>query len=134
MPLADRPGFRIRHRNFLGRVDAVGASSSASDRADSTFTVRAGLGNSGCVSLESVNYPGYFIRHQNFEIKLNRQDRSDLFAQDATFCPITIRSGAALALRSINYPKRFVTESDGRLFLREATAEQALALVPGTTS
>ncbi len=134
LPLADRPGYRVRHRNFLGRIDAIGAASSALDRADSTFTVRAGLGNSGCVSFESVNFPGYFIRHQNFEIKLTRQDRSDLFARDATFCPVTIRSGAALTLRSINYPKRFVTESGGRLYLRETTAAQALALVPGTAS
>lgn len=134
LPLADKPGYRVRHRNFLGQIAAIGASSSALDRADSTFTVRTGLGNSGCVSFESVNYPGYYLRHQNFEIKLTRRDQSDLFVQDATFCPVTIRSGAALVLRSTNYPKRFVTESGGRLYLRETTAEQALALVPGTAS
>ncbi|WP_436529319.1 AbfB domain-containing protein [Actinoplanes sp. HUAS TT8] len=131
LPLADHPDHRVRHRNFLGRIDAIGASSNAADRADSVFTVRTGLGNSGCVSFESVNYPGYFLRHQNFVIKLNRQDPSDLYAQDATFCPVTIRSGAALVLRSTNYPKRFVTESDGRLYLSETTADRALALVPG---
>ncbi|WP_203751931.1 AbfB domain-containing protein [Actinoplanes cyaneus] len=129
--VADKPGYRVRHHDFRGRIDPVATSGSALDRADSTFTVRAGLGNSSCVSLESVNYPGYYIRHQNFEIKLTRQDRSNLFAQDATFCPVTIHSGAALVLRSINYPERFVTESGDRLFLRETAAEQALALVPG---
>ncbi|BCY12926.1 hypothetical protein L3i22_080140 [Actinoplanes sp. L3-i22] len=131
LTLADQPGYRVRHRNFLGRTDAIGTSGNPGDRADSSFTVRIGLGNSGCVSLESVNYPGYFLRHQNFEIKLNRRDRSDLFDQDATFCPVAIRSGAALTLRGNNYPKRFVTESGGRLYLRETTAERALALVPG---
>jgi hypothetical protein len=132
LSLADKPAYRVRHRNFLGRTDPIGSSSGSLDRADSTFTVRIGLGNSGCVSFESINYPGFFLRHQNFDIKLHRRDGSDLFDRDATFCPVTIHSGAALALRSINYPKRFVTESFGQLHLWESGAERALALVPHT--
>ncbi|MBB4744882.1 hypothetical protein BJY16_008341 [Actinoplanes octamycinicus] len=127
LTVADRPGYRVRHRDFLGRVDPIGPSRDDPGRPDSSFTARTGIANSGCVSLESVNYPGYFLRHQNFEIKLQQRDRSDLFAQDATFCPIVIRSGAALTLRSINYPDLFVAEAGDRLFLRE---DGALALVP----
>ncbi|MFC3990430.1 AbfB domain-containing protein [Actinoplanes siamensis] len=132
LTLADRPGLRIRHRYFIARVDAIPAHGGALDRADSSFTVRTGLHNSGCVSLESVNYPGYFLRHQNFALKLHRRDGSGLYDQDATFCPVAIRSGAALVLRSTNYPARFVTESNSRLRLRESAADDALALVPRT--
>jgi hypothetical protein len=96
-------GFRVRHRNFLGRADRISSSSSALDRADSRFVVRKGLGASGCVSFESVNYPGYFLRHRDFVIHLDRRDASRLFAQDATFCPVRTGDGAVL-LRSINYP------------------------------
>ncbi|WP_198170780.1 AbfB domain-containing protein [Actinoplanes awajinensis] len=134
LTLADNSGQRVRHRSFIGRVDTIGASSKALDRADSSFTVRVGLGNSGCSSLESVNYPGYFLRHQNYQIKLQRNDGSDLYRRDATFCAVTIRSGDALALQSINYPKRFVVESDSRLALRETSADGALALVPVAVS
>lgn len=127
LTVADRPGYRVRHRDFLGRIDPIGPGRDDPGRADSSFTVRGGLANSGCVSLESVNFPGYFLRHQNFAIKLHRQDWSDLFAKDATFCPVVIRSGAALTLRSINYSDLFVVESGERLFLRK---DGALALVP----
>ncbi|WP_179277173.1 AbfB domain-containing protein [Actinoplanes regularis] len=130
LTLADNAEYRVRHRDYTARIEAIGSSSSSLDRADSSFTVRTGLGNSSCVSLESVNFPGYFLRHQNFELKLQRRDGSNLFDQDVTFCPVNIRSGAALVLRSINYPERFLVESGGRVVLRESGAAGALALVP----
>ncbi|MEV6342823.1 AbfB domain-containing protein [Actinoplanes sp. NPDC051851] len=130
LTVADDSGYRIRHRNYYGRIDAIGASSTALEKADSGFTVRTGLANSSCVSLESVNYPGYFLRHQDYQIKLVRRDSSDLYEQDATFCPVSIRSGAALVLRSSNYPLRYVVESGQQLYLKETSAADALALVP----
>ncbi|MFC7528351.1 AbfB domain-containing protein [Actinoplanes sp. GCM10030250] len=127
---ADRPGNRVRHRDFRGRLDPVGAGSSDLDRADARFTVRRGRANANCFSLESVNFPGYYLRHRNFEIRLDRSDRTELFDQDATFCTVTIRQGAALALRSLNYPVRYVVADRTRLVLRETTAEGATALLP----
>ena len=37
------------------------------------------------VSFESVNIPGDFIRHQNFELWIVKNDGSNLFQEDATF-------------------------------------------------
>jgi hypothetical protein len=37
------------------------------------------------VSLESVNFPGRFLRHQDFRIKLHQYDGTVLFRQDASF-------------------------------------------------
>ena len=34
---------------------------------------------------ESSNYPGYFIRHQNYRLKIDKDDGSDLFKKDASF-------------------------------------------------
>jgi hypothetical protein len=126
----DRPGTRLRHRNFVGRLDPVGAGSSELDRADARFTVRGGRANANCFSLESGNFPGYYLRHRNFEIRLDRADRTELFDQDATFCTVTIRQGAALALRSLNYPVRYVVAEGDRLVLREVSAEAATAFRP----
>ncbi|MFC4069315.1 AbfB domain-containing protein [Actinoplanes subglobosus] len=127
---ADQPGHRVRHRNYRGRLDAISASSSAGERADSGFRVRTGLGDGSCVSLESVNFPGYYLRHRNFEIRLDRNDGSALFRQDATFCPVTIRGGAALALRSINYPRYHMVADDDWLRIVETTASRATAFEP----
>jgi hypothetical protein len=118
-----RPGFRVRHRNFLGRVDRIGPGSSSLDRADSRFTVRAAA-TPGCISLEAVDYPGYFLRHRNFVIHLDRADNSPPFGMDSTFCPVHIAQGAII-LQSINYPSRYVTESNSSLYLTQVRAAQA---------
>jgi alpha-L-arabinofuranosidase B-like protein len=113
-----KAGVRVRHRNFLGRVDPISSASSALDRADATFRVRAGLGDDGCVSLESVNYPGSFLRHREFVIHLDRRDGSRLFDQDATFCPQPVRDGSAVTLEAVNFPGRAVTlHADATLHL-----------------
>jgi hypothetical protein len=104
-----KPGVRVRHRDFLGRADPISSTSSALDRADATFRVRAGLGDDGCVSLESVNYPGSFLRHRDFVVHLDRRDGSGPFDQDATFCPQPVRDGSAVTLESVNFPGRAVT-------------------------
>jgi hypothetical protein len=109
------PGYRVRHRQFVGRVDPIGAGSPALDKADATFTVRAGLADRRCVSLEAVNYPGYYLRHQDFAVHLHRRDTGALFAADATFCPRAGLGGRGISLRSYNFPDRHVYHQGSRL-------------------
>jgi hypothetical protein len=112
------PGFRVRHRNFLGRVDRLSSASSASDRADSRFVVRRGLGRSSCVSLEAVNFPGQFLRHRDFVIHLDRRDGTRLFDQDATFCPQPTGGDGAVLLKAINFPDQGIAlQGDNTLHL-----------------
>lgn len=127
---ADRPGERVRHHDYRGRLDRIGSTSGDDDRADSNFRVRSGLAGDGCVSFESVNFPGYYLRHRNFEIRLDRIDRTRLFREDASFCPVTIREGDALVLRSTNYPTHYVVADGNRLRIGETSATGALAFVP----
>ncbi|GGL08104.1 AbfB domain-containing protein [Mangrovihabitans endophyticus] len=116
------PGYRLRHRNHRGRVDRITTRSSALDRADSTFAVRAGLADDSCVSLESTNYPGQFLRHRNSRLWLDRRDGSALYAADATFCPVEGRLGDSVLLRSKNYPDRYLAVRHGQVSLsRHAT-------------
>lgn len=35
--------------------------------------------------LESVNYPGRFLRHQNFQLRLDRYQDSTLYRSDSAF-------------------------------------------------
>jgi Alpha-L-arabinofuranosidase B (ABFB) domain len=116
LEVRSRPGFRVRHRDFLARVDRISAASSAADRADANFAVRRGLARATCFSLESVNFPGRFLRHRDFVIHLDARDGTPLFAQDATFCP-TGGTGP-ITLRSVNYPDRGIAlRGDGSLQL-----------------
>ncbi|MEU8820477.1 AbfB domain-containing protein [Actinoplanes sp. NPDC048796] len=121
---ADRSGRRLRHRDFLARLEVL---RSEADRDSSRFTVRNGLNGQGCVSLESVNYPGYFLRHRDFILRLDRQDGSPLFQQDATFCPKP--TGPAFIFAATNYPTH-VLVADGRgVRLAQVSPGQATAFV-----
>jgi non-reducing end alpha-L-arabinofuranosidase len=77
------------------------------------WEVRTGLSSAGasggCVSFESVDTPGSFIRHFNFVLQLQANDGTKQFGEDATFCPQTPISGksGANSVRAWGYPTRF---------------------------
>jgi hypothetical protein len=120
-----KPGYQVRHRDFVGRIDLIGPGSSALEKADSTFTVRSGLADSRCVSFEAINYPGYYLRHQNFQLYLQRVDGTRLFANDATFCAVTGLTGQHTSLRSLNYPSRYLRHRDSQLYIDPVDSDNA---------
>jgi Alpha-L-arabinofuranosidase B (ABFB) domain len=72
-----------------------------------SFVVRPAPGG-GCVAFESAARPGYFLRHRDFVLHLDRADGSSLFRLDSAFCPVPAGDGS-FRLRSANYPDRFLT-------------------------
>ncbi|HWO61163.1 MAG TPA: AbfB domain-containing protein, partial [Umezawaea sp.] len=66
--------------------DVVNDASAALLKSDATFIVRRGLANSTCYSFESRNYPGRYLRHADFRVRLATNENTDLFRLDATFC------------------------------------------------
>lgn len=54
------------------------------------------------VRFESVERPGWFLRHQGFTIKLHPDDESELFKADSAFLPRFSGSGAPVALSNIH--------------------------------
>jgi len=104
----------IRHRNSLGYAEAV---SGDLGRDDSTFRIQPGLAGR-CISLESHNYPGQFLRHQAWRVKLAPNDNSDLFKQDATFCMVPgLAHTAGVSFESVNYPHHFIRHRNGELWV-----------------
>jgi hypothetical protein len=89
-------------------ISAISSSSSATDKADATWIVRTGLADSSCLSFESANNSGQFLRHSNFELYLNPNDGSSQFAQDATFCARAGNSGQGTSFQSVNYPTKYL--------------------------
>ena len=95
----------------------VTAGSSGTDKRGATFVETAGLANPSCVSFESIDRPGSYLRHQNFQLHLQPSDGSPLFAQDATFCPGPGNSGQGTSFQSVNFPGRYLRTFDNVLYL-----------------
>jgi hypothetical protein len=98
-------------------VAPVTADSSSTDKQDATFVEAAGLANPSCVSFESVNKPGSYLRHQNFQFHLQPNDGSSLFAVDATFCPGAGNSGQGTSFQSVNFAGRFIRNFNNVVYL-----------------
>ncbi|AUG81815.1 alpha-N-arabinofuranosidase [Kitasatospora sp. MMS16-BH015] len=86
----------------------VTAAGSAAAKGAATWTVRAGLANSSCVSFESADTPGSYLRHYAFQLHLQPNAGTGQFAADATFCVQPGNSGTGYSLQSFNYPAKYV--------------------------
>jgi non-reducing end alpha-L-arabinofuranosidase len=107
----------IHHTGSTVDTAVVSGSSSATEKGNSSWIVRAGLSNGSCVSFESKNTPGQYLRHYNYQLALNTGDGSSLFNQDATFCPEAGRNGQGTSLRSANYADRYVRHYNNVVYI-----------------
>ncbi|MFI6733307.1 glycoside hydrolase family 43 protein [Nonomuraea sp. NPDC050451] len=122
---ANFPDRYVRHRDQLAYVDPLSTSSSLADRQSATFTVTAGLAHSGCYSFQSAGQPGYYLRHYNLRLTLQRDDGSAIFRSDATFCGRAgLAGGGTTSFESYNLPGRYLRHYnyEMRLDLRESTS------------
>ncbi|WP_329288772.1 glycoside hydrolase family 43 protein [Streptomyces pseudovenezuelae] len=94
----------VRHTNFDVRIDP-----NVSPLQDSQFRIRTGLAGSGTVSFESVNFPGYFLRHFNYDFQLVHNDGTGQFAQDASFRQVAgLADPSWSSFQSVNHPDRYI--------------------------
>jgi hypothetical protein len=107
----------VRHQNNNAVTSVISSASSATDKGDGSWIVRRGLANNSCVSFESRNFPGDFLRHQNFQLFRQPMDGSALFRADATFCAQPGRSGQGTSFASFNFPTRFIRHFNSTLFI-----------------
>src|SRR5947207_2813433 len=107
----------IRHQNFIGTTAVISSGSSTLDKTDATFIVRRGLASSSCVSFEARAYPGFFLRHFDYRLRLDPMDGSAVFRQDATFCPEAGRSGPGTSFRSFNFPTRYIRHYNNTVYI-----------------
>ncbi|HWO59045.1 MAG TPA: AbfB domain-containing protein, partial [Umezawaea sp.] len=69
----------LRHSDALARTDVINDGSSDVAKQDATFWARPGLSNSACLSFESRDFPGRFLRHSNFRVRNDQNDGSSGF-------------------------------------------------------
>ncbi|WP_214412786.1 AbfB domain-containing protein [Sphaerisporangium fuscum] len=99
-------GRYLRHQNGLARTDVIGDGSGDLAEQDATFWARPGLADASCLSFESRDHPGEYLRHSDYRLRKDRQDGTALFAADATFCPREGQGGTAL--ESYNLPGHYI--------------------------
>ncbi|WP_165521756.1 family 43 glycosylhydrolase [Micromonospora zingiberis] len=116
----DLPDRYLRHWEFRVRLEP-----DVTNLADSQFRIVAGLADPSAISLESTNYPGYYLRHRDHQVWVERNDGSNLFRQDATFGRRAgLADPAKVSLESMNFPGQYVRHRGGLLYL-EAVADPA---------
>jgi GH43 family beta-xylosidase len=113
----------VRHWEYRARVEA-----NVNPLADSQFRVVAGLGGSGTVSLESTNFPGYYLRHRNHEFWVERSDGTAVFRGDASFFRRAgLASGSAVSFESQNLPGQYLRHNGTTVNLTTAADATARA-------
>lgn len=98
-------------------IAPISTTSSASAMQDATWIVRHGLANRSCISFESRNYPGDYLRHFNFELYREPYDGSPQYAGDSTFCPDKGNDGKGKSFQSVNYPTKFIRNYNFKVYI-----------------
>ncbi|MEU7616526.1 glycoside hydrolase family 43 protein [Micromonospora rifamycinica] len=94
----------VRHANYDVRVDP-----SVSPVQDGQWRLVPGLTGSGTVSIQSVNFPGYYLRSYGFDFRLEADDGTATFAADATFRQVAgLASASWTSFQSYHHPDRYI--------------------------
>ena len=109
----------VRHDDTddLVVMSTITATSSATAKQDATFVEAPGLANASCVSFESINRPGSYLRHSSFVLHLQPNDGSSTFAQDATFCPKAGNGGQGVSFQSVNFTTKYIRAYQGGVYV-----------------
>lgn len=95
----------VRHASFAGRIDQAPID----PLDDSRWRLVPGLADANAVSFESVGFPGYYLRHVNFKLVVNKNDSTAAFKNDATFYKANGLADAGwTSFRSFNFPDRYI--------------------------
>ena len=107
----------VRHADYDVRIDP-----NVSPAQDAQFRVMPGLAGTGTVSFQSVNFPGYYLRHNNFDFVLAADDGSAAFKADATFRQVAgLASSSWSSFQSYNHPDRYLRHYAYQLRLDQIT-------------
>jgi RNA polymerase sigma factor (sigma-70 family) len=101
----DRPGQFLAYEGDFATLSSAAA----------TFTVSKGLADSRCVTFRAAD--GRYLRHHYLRLRLSSDDGSELFREDATFCPRPGTVDGSVTLHAHNYPGSALRPRDGSIRL-----------------
>ncbi|GAA2793678.1 AbfB domain-containing protein [Crossiella cryophila] len=113
---AGLPDHYLRHARGEGWLSLITASSPALDKADATFDLVPGLADSRCYSLQSRDIRGAYLRHANGRLRLDDNNGSPLYANDATWCARDSAAGNGVSFASFNFPDNYLRHINGEVW------------------
>ena len=99
------PGQFIQHKiHYEAYISANGILPD-----DHIFKIVPGLADPNCISFESKNFPGFFLKNENFKIVLKPYDGSQDFAENVTFRKVPGLADENLtSFQAYKYPNRYI--------------------------
>ena len=91
--------------------------SSPDDRRSATWIVRHGFAKPSCLSFESLNRPGAFLRHIGGALVTASVDGTAAFPGDSTFCPVSALAGRGKSLQAANTTGAYLRAYEGQVFV-----------------
>ncbi|MEH0468018.1 glycoside hydrolase family 43 protein [Streptomyces sp. B21-097] len=103
------PGRYVRQADSVGRIDPYPFDPFT----DSQWKIVPGLADSSGVSFQSLARPTRYLRHYSYRLRLDDNDGTSTFAQDATFHKEAgLADSTWTSFRSHNFPTRYIRHSD----------------------
>ncbi|NML52285.1 sigma-70 family RNA polymerase sigma factor [Streptomyces sp. R302] len=121
----DHPALYLTYAGDFATLGRVSASSSTQTRRRVTFTVVGGLADTRCVTFRAAD--GRYLRHHYLRLRLSSDDGSELFREDATFCPRPGAVAGSVTLHAHNYPGSVLRHRDGGVWLDGSDGTRAFA-------
>ncbi|MEM7371412.1 MAG: AbfB domain-containing protein [Bacteroidota bacterium] len=89
------------------------------------FVIHRGLAGTGTISFESVQYPGYYLRHKNFQIVLSKE--GDLsFKKDASWKVVPgLADPQLLSFEALNFPKYYLKHGNFEFMMGTVDSKQS---------
>ncbi|HOQ02197.1 MAG TPA: AbfB domain-containing protein [Acetivibrio clariflavus] len=114
------PGQFIQHKiHFDAYISANGILPE-----DCVFKIVPGLADQDCISFESKNFPGFYLKNENFKIVLKPFDGSKDFKENATFKKVPGLADENLtSFQSYKYPDRYIRHKHFIIQVDEITSD-----------
>ncbi|MFI9101030.1 AbfB domain-containing protein [Streptomyces fildesensis] len=121
----DDPALYLTYAGDFATLGPVSASSSARTRQRVTFSVIRGLADTRCVTFRAAD--GRYLRHRDLRLRLSTNDGSELFREDATFCPHPGAVTGSITLHAHNNPGSVLRHRDDGIWLDGSDGTRAFA-------
>ncbi|MFG3407574.1 sigma-70 family RNA polymerase sigma factor [Streptomyces sp. NPDC048142] len=118
------PALYVTYTGDFAALGRVSASSDAQTRQRVTFTVVEELADAQCVTFRAAG--GRYLRHRDLRLRLSSNDGSELFREDATFCPRPGAVTGSVTLHAHN-PGSVLRHRDGGIWLDGSDGTRAFA-------